>query len=181
MPDRALALNLVKDSKSIQLIVTGGGIEIMRFSEFYGPERQRELLSEAENERLVRAGTANGQSRLISLKGNNMMYRKIAIALIVVGSLVIGYTSFIGSTAQASHSCGFDSTGSAANPELAVACRDVIGNETEVPRAIEADAARYSGLAAYYANNQTTNSTFLATNPELMAYNRYALEVQPTQ
>jgi len=109
------------------------------------------------------------------------MYRKIAIALVFVGLLVTGYGVFTVSTAQASHNCGFDRTGSATNPELAVACRDVIGNETEVPRTIEASAARYSGLAAYYANNQTTNSTFLATNPELMAYNRYALEVQPTQ
>jgi hypothetical protein len=183
MPGRASALNLVKDSKSIQLIVTGGGIEIMRFSEFYGPERQRELLSEAENQRLVRAATANGQPWLISLKGENMMYRKIVIALIVVGSLVIGYTSFIGSTAQASHNCSSDSTVLAANPELNVACQNdvIVGNETEVLRAIEASAARYSGLAAYYANNQTTNSTFLATNPELMAHNRYALEAQPTQ
>jgi hypothetical protein len=159
MPGRALALNLVKDSKSIQLIVTGGGIEIMRFSEFYGPERQRELLSEAENERLVRAGTANGQSRLISLKGDNMMYRKIAIALIVVGSLVIGYTSFIGSTAQASHNCSSDSTVLAANPELNVACQnDVIaGNESAALRAVEASAARYSAMAENYLAQNETN------------------------
>jgi len=159
MPDRALALNLVKDSKSIQLIVTGGGIEIMRFSEFYGPERQRELLSEAENERLVRAGTANGQSRLISLKEDNMMYRKIAIALIVVGSLVIGYTSFIGSTAQASHNCSSDSTVLAANPELNVACQnDVIaGNESAALRAVEASAARYSAMAEKYLAQNETN------------------------
>ncbi len=138
-----------------------------------------------------------------------MMYRKIVIALIVVGSLVIGYTSFIGSTAQASHNCSSDSTVLAANPELNVACQnDVIAgnesaalraaeasaarytamaenylaqNETNVQRANEANAARYTGLAAYYADNEATSSTFLATNPELMAHNRYALEAQPTQ
>ncbi len=86
-----------------------------------------------------------------------MMYRKIVIALIVVGSLVIGYTSFIGSTAQASHNCSSDSTVLAANPELNVACQnDVIaGNESAALRAVEASAARYSAMAEnYLAQNE---------------------------
>jgi hypothetical protein len=194
---------------------------MMRFSEFYGPERQRELLAEAEHRRLGQAATGNRQPWLISLKGENIMYRKIVIALIVVGSLIIGYSSL----AQASHNCNSDSTVSAANPELNVSCKnDVIaGNESATLRAVEASAARYNAMAEYYAANSTTRaieasaarytglaeyyaansatraieasaarytglagyytaakgtagSTFLAANPELMAYNRYTVE-----
>lgn len=153
---------------------------MMRFSEFYGPERQRELLSEAKNQRLIRAATANQQPWLMALK-ENKMYRKIAIALIVIGSLTIGYIVFTISTAQASHDCIYDSTILGANPELTVACGDGIGYETGVPRAIvEASPARYAGLVEYYAAASATGSTYFASNPELMAYNRYALEAHST-
>ena len=172
---------------------------MMRFSEFYGPERQRELLAEAEHRRLGQAITGNRRPWLRSLKGDNTMYRKMVIALIVVGSLIIGYSSLT----QASHNCNSDSTVSAANPELNVACKYhsvVASNETELPRAIEASVARYSAMAGYYAANSATSaieagavqytglvgydvaakgtasSTFLAANPELMTYNRYTAE-----
>ncbi len=126
------------------------------------------------------------------------MYRKVVIALIVVGSLIIGYSSL----AQASHNCNSASAVSAANPELNVACKNdiIAGNESAVLRAVEANAARYSAMAEYYAANsatsaieagavqytglvgydvadeETAGSTFLAANPELMAYNRYTVE-----
>ena len=151
----------------------------MRFSEFYGPERQGELLAEAEHRRLGQAATANRQSGLISFKGarESMMVRKIVVAIIVVGSLVVGYTSFIGSTARASHNCSSDSTVLAANPELSVACQnDVIaGNESAALRAVEASAARYSAMAEkYLAQNETNvqraNDTNAARYTDLAAY-----------
>ncbi len=95
------------------------------------------------------------------------MFKKVVIAWVVVGALVIGYPGFSGSAAQASHNCGSDSTVLAANPELAVACRyhgSVTGNETETPRVIEASAVRSIGLPS---------STFFAANPELMVVSRY--------
>ena len=105
------------------------------------------------------------------------MYQKMLIAVIIVSMLVIGYASFGGAPVQASHNCGTDSTVLAANPELSEACRyyDAAAvTETALPRAIEASAARYSGMAEYYAAaKETTNSTYLATNPELMITHQF--------
>ena len=92
------------------------------------------------------------------------MYRKMAIALIVVGVFVVGYGVFTGSTAHASH-CA-DSAYLAANPELlkVATCNEVtVVHETNVQRANDANAARYTGLASYYA-----------ANPELMTVSRHA-------
>lgn len=36
---------------------------MVKFSEFYGPERQRELLQEADNQRLIEAALAGRQRR----------------------------------------------------------------------------------------------------------------------
>ena len=104
------------------------------------------------------------------------MFKKIAFGLIVVGMMVVGYGSFTGMTAQAAApDCGADSVMLANNPELKVICSTLgTENEIQVQRAIEASAARYTGLAGYYTGNEgTTNSTFLAANPELNVVDRY--------
>jgi hypothetical protein len=89
------------------------------------------------------------------------MYRKIAIALIVVGSFVIGYAGFSGSTAQASHNCSTDSAILAANPELTAACQHVVA----VSNPATAQLPTF--------NVTTTNSAVLASNPELSIVGRY--------
>lgn len=94
------------------------------------------------------------------------MFKKMVIAVIVVGSLVVGYTGFRDSPAQASHNCSSDSTVLAANPELAAACRyhnAISGSDSAVPGAIEAGLARPSDL---------TRSTSLVANPELLKAQR---------
>lgn len=51
---------------------------MMRFSEFYGPERQQELLQEAEKQRLIQEILASGQHRsLLQILGQTL-YRTLA-------------------------------------------------------------------------------------------------------
>jgi len=91
----------------------------------------------------------------------------MVVALIVAGLLVAGYGIFAGSTAQAALPC--DGSSVTDNPELLkVTCSEVTPDEINVQRANAANAARYTGLAAYY----------LADNPELMAFNRDAAEIE---
>jgi hypothetical protein len=111
-----------------------------------------------------------------SKKEKTKMFKKFAFGLIVVGMMVVGIGSFTGMTARAAApDCGSDSVMLANNPELKVICSNLgIENETQVQRAIEASAARYTGLAGYHTGAEgTTNSTFLAANPELNVVERY--------
>ena len=104
------------------------------------------------------------------------MFKKIAFGLMVIAVVVVGYGNFTGMTAQAAApGCGSDRVTLASNPELKVTCHNQGSeNETQTQRAIEANAARYSGLAGYFTNDEgTTNSTYLAANPELTIVNRY--------
>ena len=75
------------------------------------------------------------------------MYKKMVIALMVVGLLVVGRPGFSGSLAQASHNCSSDSTVLAANPELVVACHyhdAVVGSGSAASGAIEASVTQHT-------------------------------------
>jgi len=175
---------------------------MIKFSEFYGPERQRELLQEAKNQRF--------NQHNCSSKEENKMYSKISVALIIVGLLVAGFGVFNNSVAQAAPPCGVyaDSAQLAANPELLkISCREVtVKAETNVQRAFAASAARYSAMAEYYARTDSnvqraneassarysglaklytgatgeTDSSYQAANPELGVASRYGALEQMT-
>jgi hypothetical protein len=82
------------------------------------------------------------------------MLKKVVIALVVIGSFVMGYTGFIVSPAQASNNCVSNNT-LAANPELLkVNCSQIIVQEITAERAPEAEAARVTGLAEYFQAQQ---------------------------
>lgn len=71
---------------------------------------------------------------------------------------------------------GAEATFLAANPELSVAHRymAMTASETKGTPALEAEAARYNGLATFYLNeNEAAGSGFLASNPELSVAHRY--------
>ena len=184
---------------------------MIKFSEFYGPERQRELLPEAKNRRFSQGYLADQHNH--TSKEENKMYSRISIAFIVVGLFVAGFGMFNSSvTRAASHCVGYSSATLAANPELLkINCSEVTAEaETNVQRAFEASAARYRAMAEYYAGTEATNlqraneaysarysglaefytagdvttdSSYLASNPELNAVRGYtgAIENEGSQ
>ena len=103
------------------------------------------------------------------------MYKKIAIALIVVGVLVAGYGMFTNSTAHASH-CTIDGISPVANPELLKL--NYCGDATVITAARESAAVVAANPELTEKENETTSSTFLAANPELMVASRYAAQVK---
>ena len=156
---------------------------MIKFSEFYGPERQRELLPEAKNRRFSQAALADQHNH--TSKEENKMYSRISIAFIVVGLLVAGFGTFTSSVTRAAPPCGVyaDSAQLAANPELLkISCSEVVVEaETNVQRANEASSARYSGLAEFYTGvTGAIDSSYQAANPELNVASRYEAAVNMT-
>ena len=125
------------------------------------------------------------------------MYSRIVMAVIVVGLLVGAFGIFNSSVTQAAPPCVEQTSADlAANPELLkINCgQTTVDAETNVEQMFDANAARYTAMAAYYAEaeanpqraNQSisarysglaqfysvtdgaTDSTFLAANPELI-------------
>ncbi len=127
------------------------------------------------------------------------MNKKITTTLLIAvfSLLFVGSSLLVNSTAQAAEPdqtvaqfthkaigpathCSYDSASLAANPELKVVCNyNAAFEETSV------EAARYTGLAAFYtAENDVTRinevnaaryaglAAFYSENPELMAANR---------
>ena len=126
------------------------------------------------------------------------MNRRIALALIVVGLVVVGIGVFSSSTTLAAPPCEEHTRANlAANPELLkFNCgQTTVEAETSVEQMFEASATRYTAMAAYYADAErakaatsaryhnlaplynatdvATDSTFLAANPELSLVHRY--------
>jgi hypothetical protein len=180
---------------------------MIKFSEFYGPERQQELLPEAKNRRFSQAALADQHNH--TSKEENKMYSRISIALIVVGLFVAGFGIFNSSvTRAASHCVGYSSATLAANPELLkINCNEVTaeaetnvqrafaasaaryramaeyyaGTESDLQRASEASSARYSGLAEFYTGaTGAIDSSYQAANPELNVVTRHNAAVNMT-
>ena len=155
---------------------------MIKFSEFYGPERQQELLQEAKNRRFSQAALADQHNH--TSKEENKMYSRISIAFIVVGLFVGGFAIFNSSVTQAAPPCAtYSSATLAANPELLkINCNEVtVEAETNVQRANEAYSARYQGLAEFYTGaTGTIDSSYQAANPELNVVRRYEAAAKMT-
>jgi hypothetical protein len=105
----------------------------------------------------------------------HMGKRYLSLFLVAITSLIIGLILGMFVIPLATTENG-TSVGEAApridrnQPQLS----QPVENEATVQRAIEASAARYNGLAAFYmAANEITSSTLLANNPELAVARRY--------